>query len=424
MDRVRTALYLDFDNVFSGLYRLDPDAAISFAEDPGALLERLATSSTIEGPRAWLVRRCYMNPNGWIAPAGTTARSDRLYFSGFRPYFTRAGFDVVDCPSLTQGTKNAADIRLVLDAMEALDAKTHYDEFVLASGDSDLTPLLVRLRAADRRTTIVSPFDAAAAFTSVADLLIDGQRTLELLQDETELSPGERDETPAEPVDRTEALARFAAMVRERYERTDHPLNLATLAQEVSHELGSAATGPDWFGHGGFTSALRSLDLPGMVISHHWLWDSTRHEAPAVGETLTQIPGEPQAVARLCALQNVPRLPRSAWPRIYRVLADFAASHDFSMTEATKWSRDRLAADGTSVSRASIGFVMNGASYGGCPLYRTPPPDATEIGAAFVANVLGRARAAQIDLSPEDEDAVVAWLGAPGVSDSGEDAHA
>lgn len=415
MDRVRSALYLDFDNVFSGLYRLDPDAAISFAEDPGALLERLTSSSTIEGPRAWLVRRCYMNPNGWIAPSGTTARADRIYFSGFRPYFTRAGFDVVDCPSLTQGTKNAADIRLVLDAMEALGAATHYDEFVLASGDSDLTPLLVRLRAADRRTTIVSPFDAAAAFTSVADLLIDGQRTLELLQDEADMVSADEVGAAAEPVDRTEALARFAATVREHYDRAEHPINLATLAQEVSHELGSATTGSGWFGLGGFSAALRSLDLPGMVISHHWMWDSTRHEAPAVGETLTQIPGEPQAVARLCALQNVPRLPRPAWPRIYAVLADFAASHDFSMTQATKWSRDRLAGDGTSVSRASIGFVMNGASYGGCPLYREPPPDAAEIGTAFVANVLSRARAAQIDLSPEDEEAVVAWLGAPGV---------
>ncbi len=30
---VRSALYLDFDNVFSGLFKLDPEAAIQFAEE-------------------------------------------------------------------------------------------------------------------------------------------------------------------------------------------------------------------------------------------------------------------------------------------------------------------------------------------------------------------------------------------------------
>lgn len=411
MDRVRTALYLDFDNVFSGLYKLDPDAALAFGEAPGVLLDRLSTTSTIDGPRAWLVRRCYMNPNGSIPQSSPDASGSRLYFSRFRPYFTRAGFDVIDCPALTQGTKNAADIRMVLDAMDAMTGATHYDEFVIASGDSDLTPLLVRLRAADRRTTIVSPFDAAAAFTSVADLLIDGQQTLELLQDDADLLAANGEQAAAEPLDRAEALDRFRSIVRARYEAADAPLNLAALAQEISHELGPAASG--WFGLGGFTSAIRSLQLPNLVVSHHWAWDATRHEAPVVGEALTRIPGEPEAVARLCALQNVPRLPRPSWPKIYAVLAEFAATHEFNMTQATKWSRDRLSEEGTSVNRASIGFVMNGASYGGCPLYRQPPPAADEIGAAFVVNVLNRARSAQIDLSPADEEAVVAWLGGP-----------
>ena len=35
MNYVRTALYLDFDNVFSGLCNLDPQVAVRFASDPG-----------------------------------------------------------------------------------------------------------------------------------------------------------------------------------------------------------------------------------------------------------------------------------------------------------------------------------------------------------------------------------------------------
>ncbi|RYU12873.1 NYN domain-containing protein [Nocardioides iriomotensis] len=410
MTRVRTALYLDFDNVFSGLHRLDPAAAKSFAQDPGALLERLATSSTLDGQRAWLVRRCYMNPNGWIAPPGSSSRADRIYFSGFRPYFTRAGFDVVDCPSLTQGTKNAADIRLVLDAFEALSAPTRYDEFVLASGDSDLTPLLVRIRAADRRTTILSPFDAAAAFTAVADKLIDGQRTLELLQEEDDSDPAVIASTAGTETNE-QTFDSFGRLVREKYASAAQPINLATLAHELNQELGTSTSG--WFGHGSFAAALRGLDLPGLTIDQHLLWDARRHEPPALGESVARFPGEPPAIARLAALQNLPRLDSQDWRRVYGVLAEFAATHPFSATEATKWSRDQLTEAGAPVSRGSIGFVMNGAAYGGSPLHRSPAPTADEIAGAFVKNALSRARAAGIELSDEEEVAVADWLGRP-----------
>ena len=127
--QVRAALYLDFDNVFTGLRQLDPGAAIRFAEEPGAWLERLASSATVARPRRWLILRCYMNPAGFVSDGP----GQRIYFSRFRPFFTGAGFDVIDCPRLTH-TKNAADIRLVLDAVDALRAEVTYEEYVIASG--------------------------------------------------------------------------------------------------------------------------------------------------------------------------------------------------------------------------------------------------------------------------------------------------
>jgi hypothetical protein len=42
--------------------------------------------------------------------------------------------------------KNSADIRLVVDAMELSYAKEHIDSFVIVSGDSDFTPLVLRLK--------------------------------------------------------------------------------------------------------------------------------------------------------------------------------------------------------------------------------------------------------------------------------------
>src|SRR4051794_31895798 len=205
MDRVRAALYLDFDNVFTGLVKQDPDVAMQFAEDPGAWAARLATTLTVEGPRRWLLLRCYMNPAGWVPHPDPGPGAPRLYFSKFRTPFTNAGFEVIDCPRLTH-TKNAADIRMVVDALDALFDATVYDEFVIASGDSDMTPLLVRLRRADRRTTIVSPLDAAEAFTAIADQLIGSEQLFELIQGE----PVETDE--GVPSLNTDALTVDAAV--------------------------------------------------------------------------------------------------------------------------------------------------------------------------------------------------------------------
>lgn len=428
MIRVRAALYLDFDNVFSGLLKLDPDVAIQFAENPGSWLTRLSTSLTVDGPRRWLVLRCYMNPAGWVPHPDPEAGVARLYFSRFRPFFTSAGFEVIDCPRLTH-TKNAADIRLVVDAVDALSAEPAYDEFVIASGDSDMTPLLVRLRAGDRRTTIVSPSDAADAFTAVADRLVDGQQVLELVQgeqidpdDEAEVAnftelpgipdrnvPMSGDERP----DRDEAFERFRTIVTERYVAASGPLNLASLAYELRRELGRSIDDTRWFGFGGFARSLESLELPNMRLSQHLLWDGSRHETPDLTASAAHGLTLPEPVTRLTALLSLPRLQHESWSPIYRVLSDYVNSHQFNLTEATRWSRDRLVEQGVDVSRNAVGFVTRGAAFGGCPLYRKPPPTAVEIGAAFVENVLSRAEAAAIALTAEETEVIRAWLAEP-----------
>ena len=144
MGHRRSAMFIDFDNFFSGLLSSDPKAALELAERPSAWIHRLATHDAHD-VRRWLVLRCYMNPSGNIAHP--LRPGERLYFSKFRPFFTQAGVEVVDCPSLTREAKNGADIRIVIDVMTALQHDTCYDEFVLASSDADFTPLLQVLRS-------------------------------------------------------------------------------------------------------------------------------------------------------------------------------------------------------------------------------------------------------------------------------------
>lgn len=424
MEPVRSVLYLDFDNVFSGLLKLDPKLAMRFAEEPQVWLRGLAAESANLPPRRWLVLRCYMNPAGRVPHPSNDGTS--LYFSKFRPYFTDAGFEVVDCPRLSH-TKNGADIRLVIDAVEALRADVRYDEFVIASGDSDMTPLIVRLRASDRRITLLSPSDSAVVLGAVADRLVGGEELLELLdfrpaeldptsEDSVDVDLGLGDDEPTSDADGTldeaEAKDRFREVVTIRYSEATEPINLATLAHDIRGTLGAVTGDSRWFGYGGFARALQALQLPGVRMSQHFIWDSTRHTAPQSSGALNAGPPLPEPVSRVTQALRLPPLPTATWQSVHESLAAFVAAYEFNLTEATRWSRDRLAESGVRVSRQALSLVAHGAAYGGCPLYRQPPPSAEEIATAFVGNVLSRAAAADVDLSADEVQIVRTWFGA------------
>ncbi|MFG2045424.1 NYN domain-containing protein [Dactylosporangium sp. NPDC048998] len=412
MGHTRAAFFLDFDNVFSGLFKLDPEVAVQFATEPGAWLRRLATTLTADAPRRWLILRCYLNPAGWVNHRDGAGEPARLYFSRFRPSFVRAGFEVIDCPRYN-ATKNGADIRIVVDAVDALADDTRYEEFVVASGDSDMTPLLQRLRRADRRTMIVSPSDAAEAFTAIADQLLDSQQLLALVQGEPVDLDDDADEVAAglaDPARVDEAYAQFRTIVTADYEAAGAPLNMASLAHRLRGELGPVVGASGWFGVGSFARAVETLQLPGLRMSQHLLWDEGRHPAPEPAAPGAQRTAQPEPVERLADQLSLPRLPQAWWSSIYETLSAYARSHKFNLTQCTSWSRDQLRDGGVPVSRGAVAFVVRGTSFGGYPLHRQPPPTPAEIGAAFVNNVLSRAEAAQIPFTEDEEAAVRSWL--------------
>jgi len=99
---------------------------------------------------------------------------------------------------------------------------------------------------------------------------------------------------------------------------------------------------------------------------------------------------------------------------LYAGLATYVATHHFNLTEATRWTRDHLAANGVAANRAAVGFVVRGASFGGAPLHGEPPPSAHQIAAAFVHNLIDRSEAAGITLDDQASVDIRRWFGCPG----------
>jgi uncharacterized LabA/DUF88 family protein len=409
------ALFLDFDNFFSGLMEADPESALALVASPSRWLQKLRTTHTNSDERRWLVLRCYMNPAGSLQDPRKPG--ERLYFSKFRPSFTQAGVEVVDCPALTKKAKNGADIRIVIDVMTALKANTRYDEFVIASADADFTPLLQVLRADDRRVTVISTSSTATAYESLADRFLDEQDIFDLMSiDSVSDASIDTDEPGGEvgvplpplasmskPADGTAGFEHFAATVRAAYLEATRPLLLSQLSSSLETTEG---TNSQWFGAGTFVRAIRLLDLPDVRISTLHLWDETRHEQPKSSLPFTL----PTTVAQFAQVTGMPRISTDHWPVVYQNLALYAATHSFNLTEASKWPRDQATQAGHDVPRAAFTFTVKACHEQGVHLYREPTPAAADIARALYDTVLRRAEVAGLEVSQSEKCELAAWI--------------
>lgn len=158
----KTALFVDFDNVFLCLKAIDPSLADCFAKRPAEWLKQLESTD-----RRFLIRRCYMNPSS---------------FEEYRSYFIYSAFDVIDCPPITKQGKTLADMHMTIDIVDRLMHPTHFEEFMLFSADSDFTPVLQKLREYDRQTCVVLAGMTSGAYRASADEILQLAELLEKMQ--------------------------------------------------------------------------------------------------------------------------------------------------------------------------------------------------------------------------------------------------
>ena len=113
------SVFFDFENIALGVQ----DAGQRF--DIGLVLARLLEKGNI------LVKRAY---------------ADWSRFKDYKGPLHEAAVELIEIPQRRLTGKNSADIRLVVDVMDISFNKPHLTTFVIASGDSDFSPLVSKLR--------------------------------------------------------------------------------------------------------------------------------------------------------------------------------------------------------------------------------------------------------------------------------------
>ena len=280
---MKSALFVDFDNVYSGLKKLDQTIADRFARQPLEWMNWVVKSLELpdhapEGARRRvLVRRCYLNPQA---------------YQRFRPSFNLAGFEIIDCPALTSEGKTSTDIHMVLDIIDLLQHETRYDEFIVFSADADFTPVLRKLRRWDRRTTVLAIGFPSAAYRASADLLIDQDdfvRKALGFKDEDETPPPELAVPAASKASDDHALAASArALVEQAVAESSGPAPMAKLAARILATI-EGMDASTWAGHGSFRGLVESWNLDPLQFTTAGggtIYDPRRHTPPASSQAV------------------------------------------------------------------------------------------------------------------------------------------
>jgi NYN domain/OST-HTH/LOTUS domain len=126
-DDERIALFLDYENLAIGARDGLGVAPFDFGPVADALAERGRV----------VARRAY---------------ADWSYFGDDRRLLARAQVELIEIPQRLGGSrKNAADIKMAVDAIELAYERSFITTFAIGTGDSDFTPLVHKLREMDKR---------------------------------------------------------------------------------------------------------------------------------------------------------------------------------------------------------------------------------------------------------------------------------
>ena len=458
---MKSALFVDFDNVYTQLRQVQPAAAERFARQPIEWIRWLTESLEIpvghdpQARRRLLVRRCYLNPN---------------WYQTYRHAFLRAGFEIVDCPPVTAQGKTSTDIHMVLDIVELLAHDTRYDEFIVLSADADFTPVLRKLRRYDRRTSVLAIGFPSAAYQASADLLSDERLFIEqalglavepgdagaggampaLLSDSPAGAPLVRSAspsaapalatvpvapmaalpaTPGTPVLPPRAatddeLAQIARRIEQAVEQAAQPVAAGQLASRLRYEFAAALD--NWNGHGTFKPFFRSLGLHRLVWiagSGGRIADPARHAV----DVASAVESDGQTVDRdgrwagfeallpvardVCNLTGAPLLPPAVVRAVLDLLCEDLALQPYEPTlTARRICEQCLAQRGLEVAMRDVVFILRGMQLNG-HVFDRGQDDARTLAQRLVNQMLFLCEREQMVLDSATVAQIRQWIG-------------
>lgn len=428
---MKSALFVDFDNVFSQLRQLQPDAAERFARHPSEWIGWLTSALALPEPhedgerRRLLVRRCYLNPN---------------WYQTYRHAFLRAGFEIVDCPPVTSQGKTSTDIHMVLDIVDLLQHETRCDEFIVFSADADFTPVLRKLRRYDRRTTVLAIGFPSAAYQASADLLIDERvflrDALALAQPAPEAvaeagearaaaapRPEPARETPRPATD--DELGLIATRIWATVDESALPVSAGMLASRLRQEHPDIME--NWNGGGTFKAFFRSLGLARLLWvsgSGGRIVDPARHEVEAAA--VEQDPESPwhgrgatfAVVREVCALTGAPMLAPQDLQLVLRTLSELLAERGFeAAATAHQVCRRCHETAGMRVRQRDVSFLVRGMQLNG-HVFGQGQDSVPTLGSRLVNQMQFLCEREQKVLDADELAQIRAWVGVEAVEEA------
>lgn len=232
----RIALFIDFENLALG------------ARDRG---ENLDVSVIVEA----------LSERGRIV--SRRAYADWNLFSEHRQGLVSERIEMIEIPQRTGVVrKNAADIKLAVDALETAFTREFITTFVIASGDSDFTPLVLKLRELNQRVIGVGVEGSTSQLLPGAcDEFLFYER---LVRESGEGPSGETEEGDEEAKSDVSELAKRTTRTLAGLQRsTDAPVLSSMIKRSLLRKDPTFSEGD--FGFRNWSEWIRHLETLGMI---------------------------------------------------------------------------------------------------------------------------------------------------------------
>jgi hypothetical protein len=340
-------------------------------------------------------------------------------------------------------------MHLVIDALDALNNAVRIDEFIFLSADADFTPLLVRLRKHDRRTSILHFGNASPAYKSASDAIISSvefiRKALKIHSEDDE-DPGSK----SPPADISPAIKELLLRMAEQvHKAAEGPVGVQfSELPAIFKKFYEFRENNQWMGFG----SLRKMAL--ALVSQ-------RNDLAIIGTDPMRIArckpaakGQPEALVcpslpaptqcviapsgelididkggfgsryptlaplalRIAGATGTPYLPPDHYAVLLRETAKEVRDKGYKLRRTSANVRDRCVESGVAVSAEEVQFILRGCSNSGHWFSRSSE-SAEQIASAVAARTLSLCNFAALELREEEIESVKNWVsGGAGVS--------